>query len=81
MKKIESMDFEEALAELERISSLMNEGKLPLKEAVELYETGIKLKNRCSKILEEVELRVNVISATQPETSATINEDGVINYG
>ena len=81
MKKIEDMEFEEALAELEKISALLNEGKLPLKEAVSAYESGVKLKNHCSKLLEEIELRVSLISANQEETPAAIDENGVIKNG
>ena len=64
-KDIEKMEFEEALEELERISSLLNDGKLSLKESVKLYEAGARLKERCSKILEEVELKVNQMSLQQ----------------
>ncbi|MBE6447282.1 MAG: exodeoxyribonuclease VII small subunit [Alphaproteobacteria bacterium] len=61
-KDINKMEFEEALAELEKISVLLNEGKLSLKESVKLYEDGAKLKAHCSKILESVELKINQIS-------------------
>lgn len=61
-KDICKMEFEEALAELEKISELMKEGKLSLKESAKLYETGIQLKEHCLKILEAVELKVNQIS-------------------
>ncbi len=61
-KDICKMEFEEALEELERISNLMNEGNLPLKEAAKLYETGVQLKEHCSKILESIELKVQQIS-------------------
>ena len=67
-KDIEKMEFEEALEELEKISALLNDGKLSLKESVKLYEAGTKLKERCSKILEEVELKVNQISLQQNGT-------------
>ncbi len=67
-KDIEKMEFEEALEELEKISALLNDGKLTLKESVKLYEVGTKLKERCSKILEEVELKVNQISLQQNGT-------------
>lgn len=68
--KIENMEFEAALAELEKIAEIMNEGKLSIKEAAKLYENGLRLKNHCAKILESIELKLNQIS---------INQDGTVN--
>ena len=61
-KDIKDMEFEEALSELEKISSLMNEGKLSLKDAAGMYEKGIQLRNHCAKILSDVEMKVSQVA-------------------
>lgn len=76
-KNIDDMEFEEALAELEKISLAMSEGKLPLKKAAEMYETGMKLKAHCSKILESIELKVNQISADQTVSDFNVKKEGI----
>lgn len=61
------MEFEEAIEELEKIVTTLDEGNLSLKEASDLYTKGILLKNHCSKILESVELKLNQISPNETE--------------
>ncbi len=69
-KNIESMEFEEALDELEKIVKALDEGRLSLKEASDLYIRGMQLKNHCTKLLETVELKLNQIS---PRENGTVN--------
>ena len=66
-KNMGSREFEEAISELETIVATLDEGNLSLKEASGLYEKGMQLKNRCSKLLENVELRLNQISQNKKE--------------
>lgn len=66
-QKIGKMEFEEAIEELEKIVTTLDEGNLSLKEASDLYTKGILLKNHCSKILESVELKLNQISPNETE--------------
>ncbi len=73
-KKIETMEFEEAIDELEKIVTALDEGSLSLKEASNLYTKGIQLKNHCSKLLETVELKLNQISPNGNETVNMIKE-------
>ena len=61
-KKIEKMEFEESVNELEKIVSALGEGNLSLKEASDLYTKRILLRNHCKKILEEIELKLNQVS-------------------
>jgi len=76
-KKIEKIEFEEAVEELEKIITSLDEGNLSLKEASDLYTKGIQLKNHCSKILESVELKLNQISPNETETVSIIKEKEV----
>ena len=73
-KKIENLEFEEAVDELEKIIAALDEGNLSLKEASNLYTKGMMLKNHCSKILETVELKLNQISPSENETVSMIRE-------
>jgi exodeoxyribonuclease VII small subunit len=66
-KKIGSMEFEEAVNELEKIVATLDEGNLSLKEASNLYMKGIQLKDRCLKLLESIELKLNQISPSKNE--------------
>lgn len=68
-KNVQEMEFEEALAELEEIVKVLEEGKSTLKESVDLYERGVMLKKRCDNILEATQLKINQISVDK-ETGA-----------
>jgi exodeoxyribonuclease VII small subunit len=69
-KDISKMEFEEALKELEGVVKILEDGKISLKESVDLYERGILLKKHCDSILESTQLKINQIS---------INKEGVVN--
>lgn len=71
------MEFEEAIEELEKIVTTLDEGNLSLKEASDLYTKGILLKNHCSKILESVELKLNQISPNETEIVNITREEEV----
>lgn len=59
MSEAEELPFEKALARLEEIVQRLEEGDLPLQEALALYEQGVALSRRCQDILDEAELRVS----------------------
>lgn len=58
---IDSLSFEQALAELERIVGQLESGQAPLEQSIELYERGALLKAHCEKRLEAARLRVEKI--------------------
>ena len=53
--------FEAGLQELEAIVKEMESGELPLERALELFEKGMQLSERCRKQLEEAETRVEIL--------------------
>jgi exodeoxyribonuclease VII small subunit len=63
--------FESGLQELELIVKEMESGELPLERALELYEKGMRLSERCRKQLEEAETRIEMLvrkgDKVQPE--------------
>lgn len=57
----ETLSFEQALAELERIVAQLESGQAPLEQSIELYERGARLKAHCEARLEAARLRVEKI--------------------
>ncbi len=60
---VERLSFEDALAELERVVSELEDGKVPLEASIELYQRGAALKGRCEALLRDAELKVSRIVA------------------
>lgn len=60
--KYENMKFEEAIHALEEIVSKLENQTAQLDESLELYETGIFLVKKCSKMLDEAEQKVKILS-------------------
>jgi exodeoxyribonuclease VII small subunit len=58
MGKIEDLNFEAAFAELEEVVKRLEEGNLPLDEAMALFERGTALATHCNTRLDAAELRV-----------------------
>ena len=58
---VETLSFEDALAELEEIVGRLEGGQGSLNDAIEAYERGSILKRHCQKKLEEARLRVERI--------------------
>jgi exodeoxyribonuclease VII small subunit len=70
---IAKMEFETALAQLEEIVRILEEGKSSLRESVDLYEKGTMLKKHCDKILEAAQLRVNQISSAKENDASELS--------
>ncbi len=64
VKPVEKLSFEEALAELEETVRKLEEGGLSLEESLALYERGQALAARCNQQLDEAELEVERLTAT-----------------
>lgn len=54
----ESLPFELALAELERVVRDLDDGQIGLEEALSRYEQGVKLLKRCYGQLRDAEKRI-----------------------
>lgn len=66
-EKIESLTFEQALAELEQIVKTLESGNIDLDKSIAQYERGEKLKQHCSQKLQEAEKRVEKINLSNGE--------------
>ncbi len=68
-KSMEDLSFEEAYERLERAVAALQDGQMPLEEALRHYEEGMKLAQYCNTLLQKAELRVQQLS---------VNSDGLI---
>ena len=59
---IEKMRFEECVTALEALVKELESGTLDLDKSLEVYERATVLRDRCKKILEESERRVQKIT-------------------
>ena len=61
-KPVEELTYEEALAELEEIVSLLEGEQSQLEDAIKLFERGQGLASRCGVLLEAAELKVKQVA-------------------
>jgi exodeoxyribonuclease VII small subunit len=54
-------DFEEALAELERLVERLERGDLPLDEALKTFERGVELTRHCQTSLKSAQQKVEIL--------------------
>ena len=67
-KRKPKMTFEEALQQLEAIVSQIEEGKIPLEEAIDKYADGTKLLTQCRTILDSAEKKIQLLVKGSGET-------------
>ena len=60
-KKTEEPTFEAALKQLEIAVDRLEEGALPLSEALKIFEEGLKASNQCRSLLENARQQVEVL--------------------
>jgi exodeoxyribonuclease VII small subunit len=66
----QDVSFEDALAQLETLVARLEEGQLPLAEAVENYERGMGLAAYCTDLLDSAELRIRQVDTATADESA-----------
>ncbi|MGA1198181.1 MAG: exodeoxyribonuclease VII small subunit [Candidatus Latescibacterota bacterium] len=60
-KKVDEPSFEDALEKLELAVDKLEEGNLPLSDALLAFEEGLKASNICRALLEDARQRVEVL--------------------
>lgn len=58
------LPFEQSMARLEEIVTLLERGDRSLEEALSLFEEGTKLMKQCSTLLDKAEQKVVKLTAT-----------------
>lgn len=66
-KKPENMSFEESLSELEQLVKELEQGDLPLEQAMKHFERGIALANAGQQKLSSAEQQIKVLRENTPE--------------
>ena len=61
-KKPESLTFEQSMQELEDLVSKMEQGDLPLEDALQSFERGIKLARHSQQKLKDAEQKVHILT-------------------
>jgi exodeoxyribonuclease VII small subunit len=56
-----ALSFEKGLDELEKVVQELEDGDLPLEEALKRFEKGVELSEACRKQLEAAETRVEIL--------------------
>jgi exodeoxyribonuclease VII small subunit len=71
--------FEDRLNRLESLSEKLREGKIPLEEAVSIFEEGMKLAKELEKELEKIERKVEIL-VNEPEArgGSTTSQEPVL---
>lgn len=68
------LTFEEAMKQLEIITSELEKGDLDLDKSVAKFEEGMNLSKQCSKLLEDAEKRITILLKDED----TIKEENFI---
>ena len=71
-KETDKMGFEEAIGKLEELVKRLEDGNLDLDESLEIYAQAVELRERCRKILDESERKVQKLMLT---ANGTVKED------
>lgn len=68
-------DFEDAIAELEKIVASLEEESLPLEEMVLRFEQGTRLLRRCEEVLGSARKRLKTIAARDQAAASGDDDD------
>ena len=75
--ELEPLEFEKALAELEKIVARMESGELSLEQALATHKRGLELARYCQQKLEAAQQQVKVLEGEvlKPLAAAQRDED------
>ena len=64
------MSFERSMNRLDEIIASLDNDKLPLDEALELYKEGVALSAECKKALEDAKQQVKILDSSKEHEDA-----------
>jgi exodeoxyribonuclease VII small subunit len=73
-KKIESLSFEQSMQELEMLVSKMEQGDLPLEDALQSFERGIQLARVSQQKLKDAEQKVQILTTQNGQQTLDVFE-------
>lgn len=62
-----ALDFEKSLQELESLVERLEQGDLPLEDALRTFERGVALTRECQSALKSAQARVDILTKRQGE--------------
>jgi exodeoxyribonuclease VII small subunit len=75
IEKIANLSFEQALAELEKIVTMLEKGEGSLENAIDQYEYGNALRQYCEKKLKDAKLKIDKIVQNNDGSIAIVDLD------
>ena len=69
-------DFEQSLAELEALVAKLEQGDVPLEDALKTFERGVALTRQCQTALRTAQQKVEVLLARNGDESIEAFADG-----
>lgn len=75
-KKAESLTFEQSMQELETLVSKMEQGDLPLEDALQSFERGIQLARHSQQKLQDAEQKVQILTSQNDQHTLDVFESG-----
>lgn len=70
--------FEEAMQKLDVIVKQLEQGQIPLEEAIKIFEEGVKLYRSCASQLEEAEKKLQKLVKTEAGFQLELIDDSEI---
>lgn len=74
-KMKDQLTFEEAINELEKIVARLEEGDIPLEEALQIYQKGVEYSKFCHEQLKKAEEQLTKIITDQGEEEFILQEE------
>lgn len=65
---IEELSFEQAFEQLQTTIQTLEDGGLTLEASIQQFEWGMRLANRCGAMLDQAELKVSRLLASEEAT-------------
>ncbi|KUP06171.1 exodeoxyribonuclease VII small subunit [Bacillus coahuilensis m2-6] len=71
----EELSFEKAMENLEKIVQRLEEGDVPLEEAIEIYKEGMGLSKLCHEKIRKVESELATVLTEEGEVEFTLPKE------
>ncbi len=70
---MDTLSFEEAFERLETCITALQDGKMPLEQALQYYQEGMQLAQRCNDLLQKAELSVQQLNSDEDNDSLSVS--------
>ncbi|SDH35439.1 exodeoxyribonuclease VII small subunit [Alteribacillus bidgolensis] len=72
---LKNVSFEEAMEKLEGIVEKLEEGEVPLEQAIVMYQEGMSLSNVCHEKLQRIEKQMDRVVEEDGEVKPLLSEE------